>query len=384
MGDPFDRVWDPSADMTDPLRWRKPGRVRVRVAIDLFGEDVHCDDTLRAFLVMASSSGHTFQILTKRPDRMCELLQHWLRPSMQIADAPSLRAPQWPIPNVWLGVSAEDQRTADERIPLLLATPAAKRFVSAEPLLGPVDFSSWMRGNDADRGHCVSGGHLWRASDRSRRNDLEASGSQGGPMEGRIAHDPVRATPSRESDGDRLPSSARDDGRQAASCASAPHCVPTLQGADPCRTDDQSHQRQAIRQSPREPRDSHALGAEVARHQGSRSAPGTELPALSWLIVGGESGPGARPCAVEWVRSIVRQCADAKVACFVKQLGENVNVTGRADRDQWPAHVDGERADPNGCPHIYRLLLRDRKGADPAEWPEDLRVREFPQEHTHG
>jgi len=78
---------------------------------------------------------------------------------------------------------------------------------------------------------------------------------------------------------------------------------------------------------------------------------------LGWVIVGGESGPRARPCDLAWVRSILNQCSDAGVPCFVKQLGTNV--------------FDGER---DSC-HMFR----DRKGGDPAEWPTDLRVRDFPE-----
>ncbi|QRK06031.1 DUF5131 family protein [Archangium violaceum] len=81
---------------------------------------------------------------------------------------------------------------------------------------------------------------------------------------------------------------------------------------------------------------------------------------INWVIVGGESGPKARPCDVEWVRDIVRQCRKAGVPCFVKQLG----AITRWDLDA--------PMPPNG-------LLTDRKGGDMSEWPEDLRVREFPE-----
>jgi len=87
--------------------------------------------------------------------------------------------------------------------------------------------------------------------------------------------------------------------------------------------------------------------------------PSCWLRQLDWVIVGGESGPHARPCNVEWIRSIVRQCQAAGVPCFVKQLGANAQ------------HSHGE---PVGWPE--RTRLRDPKGGDPAEWPEDLRVRE--------
>lgn len=89
------------------------------------------------------------------------------------------------------------------------------------------------------------------------------------------------------------------------------------------------------------------------------------------MIVGGESGgPQARPCHVEWVRSLVRQCQAAGVSCFVKQLGSDA-VSGD---DNDAAHVQSGTRYALGT-----LLFRDRKGGDPTEWPEDLRVREFPR-----
>jgi protein gp37 len=85
-----------------------------------------------------------------------------------------------------------------------------------------------------------------------------------------------------------------------------------------------------------------------------------DLRGINWVMVGGESGPGARPCRVDWVRSIRGQCAAAGVTCFVKQLGARPTAL----------------CPPHGC--SCDLELRHRKGADPAEWPADLRVREFP------
>jgi protein gp37 len=87
---------------------------------------------------------------------------------------------------------------------------------------------------------------------------------------------------------------------------------------------------------------------------------------IHWMIVGGESGPGARPMDVAWARSIVRQCKDRGVACFVKQLGKHPIQIDRVNT------ASGVRGNPEG------VRLTDKKGGDPAEWPEDLRVREFP------
>jgi len=101
-----------------------------------------------------------------------------------------------------------------------------------------------------------------------------------------------------------------------------------------------------------------------------------------WVIVGGESGPGARPCNIDWIRSIVKQCREAEVACFVKQLGARP-YEGHSEMDYCC-----ERCDEHPGKHPLGRLdsdgitrpLRDRSGAEPSEWPSDLRVREFPEE----
>ena len=95
-------------------------------------------------------------------------------------------------------------------------------------------------------------------------------------------------------------------------------------------------------------------------------------PRIDWVIVGGESGPGARPCKVDWIRDVVRQCANASVPCFVKQLGAvviepNCMCYGNLD--------GGPNCKLCGC----RRFLAHPKGGDPAEWPDDLRVRQFPE-----
>ena len=267
------------ADRLDaPLRWRKPRRVFVNSMSDLFHEDVPDDFIDRVFAVMLLARRHTFQVLTKRPERM----RSYVRPGARLrvtveagrlADdgRGSLSEPiAWPLPNVWLGVSCEDQQRAAERIPILLDTPAAVRFVSAEPLLGPIRLD-WLRVKDGNL-HALRG----------------------------------------------------------------------------VRTDDFT----------------------------SCGVPDQRTARLGWVICGGESGPGARPCAVEWVRDIRDDCTAAGVACFVKQLGA---VVSHDDPDSWD---EGESPWPDGtviddgC--TPRVRLRDRKGGDMTEWPADLRVREFP------
>jgi len=229
--------------LAEPLRWRKPRRVFVNSMGDLFHESVPDEFILRVFATMTHARQHIFQILTKRPERMRAWCQH------EVSIAPD----GFPLPNVWLGVSVEDQRAADERMPLLLQTPAAVRFVSCEPLLGAVDLSPWL----------------------------------------------------------------------------------AVGGAKP-----------------------------VLDESGYNIIPGrAPMRPIDWVIIGGESGPGARSCDVAWIRSIVRQCRAARVPCFIKQLGARP--------------YDSERG-PLTTPTDVRLHLDDRKGADMAEWPPDLQVREWP------
>ncbi|MFJ6061639.1 DUF5131 family protein [Streptomyces tendae] len=126
-----------------PLRWKKPARVFVNSMSDLFHADVPAEFIARVFAVMALTPQHTYQVLTKRPGRMRSLLSN--RDFRALVDDhreqlhPGCGDFAWPLPNVWLGVSVENQRWADIRIPALLETPAVVRFLSCEPLLGPLD-----------------------------------------------------------------------------------------------------------------------------------------------------------------------------------------------------------------------------------------------------
>jgi protein gp37 len=132
----------------DPLTWKKPRRVFVNSMSDLFHESVPLSHVADVFGAMALSPEHTFQVLTKRPDRMAEfcntvnvrdlLYDGMERVAERAGIADFLYNDQWPLPNVWLGTSVENQQQADTRIPHLLKCPAAVRFLSCEPLLGPV------------------------------------------------------------------------------------------------------------------------------------------------------------------------------------------------------------------------------------------------------
>jgi protein gp37 len=157
--------------LTLPLRWRKPKRVSVNSMSDLFHKDIPDEYIVRTFAIMALTPQHTYQVLTKRHGRMRSVLNDLcpcgnghvpgvhFRSAMAWAVSKAnpdriLGLPDdaerrvyyapWPLPNVWLGVSVEDQKRADLRIPALVDTPAAVRFLSCEPLLGPVDLTAWM------------------------------------------------------------------------------------------------------------------------------------------------------------------------------------------------------------------------------------------------
>lgn len=261
--------------LAEPLGWKKPRRVFVNSMSDLFHEALPDEAIAAVFGVMAAAPQHTFQVLTKRPERMRRFLSQRDPWSTFKAAARShgVAAPKsvpesvdWsrdPLPNVWLGVSIEDQVSAGERIPHLLATPAQVRFVSAEPLLGRIMLDAIPVGRD-----------VWNALDRVEAADAVAEGD----------------------------------------CGSA----------------------------------------------------------LDWVIVGGESGFGARPVDVAWIRDVVGQCRAANVPVFVKQLGAFAMTDAR---DEALPH---RRQNGVGTLSALRLALRDAKGGDPSEWPADLRVREFP------
>lgn len=217
-----------------PLSWRKPRRVFVNSLSDLFHSDVPDGYIARVFATMALAPQHTFQVLTKRPGRMRSLLSrrsfrdnlaHWGQP--------------WPLPNVWLGTSVENQKWADIRIPLLNETPAAVRFLSCEPLLGPIKLTRL-------HGHCPT-------------------------------HDFVG---------------------------------------------------------------------------GFCSGPCPDLIYPDWVIVGGESGPKARPMHPDWARSLRDQCTQSGITFHFKQWGEwtpedqspeDAVIPGRVRYHEWPVGPDSLR-----------------------------------------
>jgi protein gp37 len=156
-GHPYEHGFDLTlrpARLDQPLRWKRPRRIFVNSMSDLFHDKISADFIAQVFGVMAASPVHTFQVLTKRHGRLKSLLNepgfaevafdHARAYGYAKYDQNRTMEGFWPLRNVWLGVSVEDQRWADIRIPALLDTPAAVRWISAEPLLGPVDLASYL------------------------------------------------------------------------------------------------------------------------------------------------------------------------------------------------------------------------------------------------
>ena len=243
-------------DMLDlPKRWQRPRRIFVNSMSDLFHEGLSNQEIKQVFDVMLhpDCSHHTFQILTKRPARMKEFIMEYYGHPLN----------KGMLFNIWLGVSVEDMVTANERIPHLIETPAGRRFISAEPLLGPIELYGFL------------------APDACRCRRCRHAGSG--------------ATFTVSTGGD-------DYDAQCPNCGAAESFLEDLAGLD-------------------------------------------------WVIVGGESGPGARRMDICWVRKIVEQCKAKGTPVFVKQMG-----TAWASENR----------------------LTQAKGDLPDEWPEDIRVRQFP------
>jgi protein gp37 len=145
--------------LTQPMKWKKPSMIFVNSMSDLFHEDVPFIFIDAVFSVMSDIDHHIYQVLTKRPQRMVEFFK-WKRDEFGV--------PWQPKPNVWLGVSVEDQKAADERIPLLLQVPAAVRFLSCEPLLGPVRLTQIDADAAGHKEYCTINALTGRHTDMAR------------------------------------------------------------------------------------------------------------------------------------------------------------------------------------------------------------------------
>jgi protein gp37 len=147
--------------LDQPIRWQRPRRIFVNSMSDLFHKDITNEEIAAIFGVMAEARHHIFQVLTKRPDRMVEWYE-WVKEQRDgldrggdtftcVAAAEKYGAkmkndyPAWPLPNVWMGVTAEDQERMNERVPKLLKIEAAVRYVSVEPQLEMIEVRPWLR-----------------------------------------------------------------------------------------------------------------------------------------------------------------------------------------------------------------------------------------------
>jgi len=252
------------ADRLDqPMRWKRPRRIFVNSMSDLFHEDVPNEFLPEVFAVMAAAPRHVFQVLTKRPERMREALNDpiFFEAVACIAFQVhrfEITADDWPLPNVWIGVSVEDQAAADERIPLLLGTPAAVRWISVEPLLGPVDLMNCEHPN-------------------------------------------------------------------------------------------------------------YSIPADYLSGQDSRS--GNDQGTVDWVVVGGESGPKARPMHPDWVRLLRDQCAASSVPFLFKQWGEYLSAEldecpcGPPDSDwMWADGSPWDKFDGQRGMALFRRVGKKRAG----------------------
>lgn len=180
-----------------PLSWKKPRRVFVDSMSDLFHEDVPFEFIDEVFAVMGRSQQHTFMILTKRPERMYEYFQEparyqrIMRWAFKIDAGPialtdaqigsGISDPvRFPWPNVWLGVSVENQQMAARRIPWLVKTPAAVKFISVEPMLGPLNLMGWLM-NCPTCGEYLAIDAGWEDASRWRWNGERWEHSHGYP-----------------------------------------------------------------------------------------------------------------------------------------------------------------------------------------------------------
>jgi protein gp37 len=282
-GDKDIEHWLDVSKLQEVLRRRKPTKWFWCDMTDMFGSWVPIEHIALCFATMAATSWHTHQVLTKRPDRMRDVVrQLYANDGELLLDSADQNTGwlsachigqdewTWPLPNVWLGTSAEDQPRLDKRVPALLETPAAVRFISAEPLLEGLQLD------------------VLRVDDFASLNALTGETSYAG------------------------------------------------RGSQP------GHTAQRYRRG------------------------------LDWVIVGGESGAGARALNVAWLESIVDQCRTAGTAVFVKQLGAKPGFKPDGSLQSFH-HEEGG---------LLIKRLNDRKGGDMSEWPESLRVREFPEAHA--
>ncbi len=290
-----------------PLRWKKPRKVFVNSMADLFHDDVPDEYIARIFAVMAATPEHTYQILTKRHARMRSMLNRgepgtagfFDDVETAMADYTHADPVSWPLPNVWLGVSVEDQQWANIRIPALLDTPAAVRWISAEPLLGPIDLNQWippLSPMDPASAPKTWAEWTWPAwVPTGIREPVEKFWME---RWGRGPHAWMR--------------NMHEQGAPAFGAT-----VTLDDGFGPNASKITGRYVHAWNNIGRIVHDD---GTFSYTSFGPRSV--RENQSLNWVVVGGESGPGARPMHPAWARSIRDQCLAASVPFLFKQRGQ--------------------------------------------------------------
>lgn len=370
--------------LREVLGWKRPRAIFWNAHGDLFHENVPDEWIDRQFAVMALTPQHRHMVLTKRPARMREYLTapgrgDHVHARMMFMFALADTQWQWPLPNVWLGVSVEDQARADERIPELLACPAAMRFISAEPLLGPVDLMKWLEiapqigehlgslvplDDEVGKDRFENSDHItltrdFPDSDRLPTMSLDpllAPSDVAAPSGAKPIHDFCGGAI------DGQPGGVRPGG------SPPPIKIPLAveQPGGICENGDFLGDRDGLFEqnrsgSPRDalagdlPLDAGPTRAQPSANRSDSLASGISLSdgdppcggvahtqsptTIDWAIVGGESGPNARPMQLEWAQSLVDQCRAAGVACFVKQLGKALHPKTYKDFSSFPANL---------------------------------------------
>jgi protein gp37 len=305
--------------VTVPLHWKKPRRIFVNSMSDLFHDGVDDSFIYWVFAVMYLAHWHQFQVLTKRPARMQQLLAD---PGVQdrvkialldivyaIGEPPPHCPPfTWPLPNVWLGVSVEDQQTAVERIPLLMQTPAAVRWLSCEPLLGRIDLVLAVTPDD------------WAWDLVNVDDDVND------------VHRPEELIEACEAELDWV------------------NYGNNLVVNPEYREWEEDRRRRAALKT---------LAAEI-----------------DWVVVGGESGRGARPMHPYWARSLRDQCQAAEIPFFFKQWGEYAPKLGEYE-PRLVGYLGGRPVEMRTEDFVIRVgkkaAGRDLDGRTWDEYPEPRR-----------
>jgi len=357
-----------------PLRWRAPARIFASSTSDWFHEALPIEDIATMYAVAVAAvhvRRHTLQILTKRTDRMREILNteaFWNQVNaeagahvMEHTDPLERRSddaramldeygPENPPPGIWLGTSTEDQKRADERIPHLVRTPAALHFVSAEPLLGPLDLRAWLPG--------------WIRGAVRSWNDFQWPGWVPESVRQQVVS---FWNPAWNRGPNAWMRGALENGQPAigtrGNFRTCRQGEPLVEGRFipawnniGCVVDDAG--------------DVHVVSAGIYQ---------SRPPRLDLVIAGGEAGPRSREHNLNWSRSLLEQCRVAGSAYFQKQLGSNPVIDCSDDMPAQPADADPADLAAFARSFLRPLRLKDRKGGDMAEWPEDLRVREMPE-----